>query len=238
MPNLIRLDWDSNFFEINVSRFEGTIESVKDIGQVEEEIINTKSDLTYWFTPEPKARDLDPSGSVEFLDVGTQVIYVKTVSTKEDTEPIEDRCNWTLDSGDLISLSQEAGAHSRFRRDKYIKEGKFKDLYSLWIENSVKSDLAEEVFVHRAAERVIAMITLAEKRGRANIGLVAVSPKFQGKGLGKLLMQTAEHWAIEKGLEEIEVVTQGDNESACKFYESLGYKLEKKRFVYHLWRQK
>lgn len=56
------------------------------------------------------------------------------------------------------------------------------------------------------------------------IGDVVVDPQQRRSGIGKLLMQTAEHHLQEQGCESIEFTSQPKRQAAHRLYESLGYK--------------
>jgi ribosomal protein S18 acetylase RimI-like enzyme len=52
---------------------------------------------------------------------------------------------------------------------------------------------------------------------------IGVHSQFQGQGIGKMLMKTAEQWAKEKGSNSIELNVYEFNKTALAFYQSLGY---------------
>ncbi|WP_371379357.1 GNAT family N-acetyltransferase [Thalassotalea aquiviva] len=58
------------------------------------------------------------------------------------------------------------------------------------------------------------------------IPLLAVSPKSQGLGIGKLLMASAEEWAKSLGCRLIHLEVFANNSKANNFYHNLGFKPE------------
>lgn len=58
------------------------------------------------------------------------------------------------------------------------------------------------------------------------IPLLAVSPKSQGLGIGKLLMASAEEWAKGLGCRLIHLEVFANNSKANNFYHNLGFKPE------------
>jgi ribosomal protein S18 acetylase RimI-like enzyme len=52
---------------------------------------------------------------------------------------------------------------------------------------------------------------------------IAVNPRTQGGGVGRLLMDDAERAAIEAGFDEIRLSVAPDNRQAVRFYEKLGW---------------
>ncbi len=60
--------------------------------------------------------------------------------------------------------------------------------------------------------------------GELYIDTLSVSPKFQGKGIGKKLLQAAKERAIEKGHNKIGLLVDFENPNAKRLYLALGYK--------------
>jgi len=52
---------------------------------------------------------------------------------------------------------------------------------------------------------------------------IAVDPRYQGLGIGKMLMKCAEAIAKEKGFCEMDLIVDPQNERAIRFYERLGW---------------
>jgi ribosomal protein S18 acetylase RimI-like enzyme len=55
------------------------------------------------------------------------------------------------------------------------------------------------------------------------VGTIVVLNKFQGLGIGKLLMKHIEKWAQSEGAEEIRLEVMEFNSNAQKFYDSIGF---------------
>ena len=60
---------------------------------------------------------------------------------------------------------------------------------------------------------------------------VYVEAGFRGAGIGQRLMALGEEWARERGLIDIILNVSNQNETAIGLYESLGYKIETKRYI-------
>jgi len=58
------------------------------------------------------------------------------------------------------------------------------------------------------------------------IPLLAVSPKSQGLGVGKALIEYAENWVKELGCRLLHLEVFANNKNAKGFYENLGFKPE------------
>jgi len=57
----------------------------------------------------------------------------------------------------------------------------------------------------------------------ANIDGLYLTEQYQGKGLGKMLLQFIKKWARENGCSELAVDTEPENERAQKFYLREGF---------------
>ncbi|TQV87178.1 GNAT family N-acetyltransferase [Aliikangiella coralliicola] len=58
------------------------------------------------------------------------------------------------------------------------------------------------------------------------VPLLAVSPKSQGLGIGKLLMAFAEKWAKDLGCRLLQLEVFANNSKANAFYQNIGFKPE------------
>ena len=83
--------------------------------------------------------------------------------------------------------------------------------------------------------KVRSMLTIALKEGRPAVDLVATHPDYEGRGMAGDLMRSAIVWAINRGYQEMSVVTQATNEPANRFYENLGFSVEREELVFHFW---
>lgn len=67
---------------------------------------------------------------------------------------------------------------------------------------------------------------------RGLIGALVVSSKCRRTGAGRRLVQAAEEWTAKHGLAKLRVGTNMVREDAHKFYESLGFTLNKRHHIY------
>jgi ribosomal protein S18 acetylase RimI-like enzyme len=58
-----------------------------------------------------------------------------------------------------------------------------------------------------------------------------VADPYRGQGLGRRLMETAEEWAGQQGLQRISLSVGAHNKLAQKLYETLGYQVEMLRMT-------
>lgn len=69
---------------------------------------------------------------------------------------------------------------------------------------------------------------------QAHISEIFVAQEFRGKGIGKLLMNHAETWALQKGLSAIGLNVAATNTAAIELYMKSGYTTDAFRMYKHL----
>jgi dTDP-4-amino-4,6-dideoxy-D-galactose acyltransferase len=235
---LTKLEWDSNFFDFNVARIEGLAENEIDAQNIEHLITQSDTKLSYYssFTELPQA-------AIEGFKYDVQLVDKKTTYSKRiNSDLTSNKSIFSVDENTvhkakLIDLAIQSGVYSRFNVDKKIDNLKFKELYGLWMTNSLSRKIAKEVIVFEEEDLLAGFVTLGEKNNRADIGIIAVDHPFRGRGIGKKLMQSAEKWFSDLGYSTIQVVTQGENTPACMLYEGCGYQPESIEYFYHIWKE-
>jgi GNAT superfamily N-acetyltransferase len=66
----------------------------------------------------------------------------------------------------------------------------------------------------------------------AELGGLVVDEGHRGRGVGRLLMETAEDWASARGCEALYMRSKVVREQAHRFYEGIGYDLIKRSCVF------
>lgn len=67
----------------------------------------------------------------------------------------------------------------------------------------------------------------------AEVGSLVVDQELRGRGIGKALMEEAEAWARQRGINEIRLRSNVIRNEAHQFYETIGYKRIKSQFTFH-----
>lgn len=96
----------------------------------------------------------------------------------------------------------------------------------------MRADYARAVREHRIdlallADELAGLIETIEQPDHLLIENVAVSPAFQGKGLGRRLMAHAEQLATELGRTEIRLYTNARFTENVALYRRLGYRIDR-----------
>lgn len=228
-----KLQWDSDFLGKEVAALAAETDRVAFESSYEQ------FDLIYLFTDEPAviSREFLERYSVTLTD--EKLTYHKLISQVSEIDTgirLLDKDHFVDER--LRSIALQSGIYSRFNVDTLFPHEKFLELYKLWITNSVNRLIAEAVFVYEVDGEVAGLITMSLKNEVPDIGLIAVDELYRGRRIGYKLIAAAEFWAMkQKHKNELQVITQSANETACLFYEKTGFTLKRKQYVYHCWKK-
>lgn len=222
-----QLQWDSDFFN-------------KKIGELSpNEAIKVPFNLTQDYDLIIIKKNQDFSCEIDGYEKTfeeTKVLFEKKLSFDNINEIIiEDTDFQNKPPEDFYDLAYESGKYSRFKLDLNLKN-KFQDIYKKWVDNSLNKTFAEKVFYIHSEDTINGFVTLQRDGNTAKIGLIAVNPNFQGKGIGTKLLQAAEYYAIKNNMDKMLIPTQKENILACNFYKKNGYSVKEETIIKHYWR--
>lgn len=160
--------------------------------------------------------------------VDTKVTFQKSLKLLEKPDAIQSYGSSVLEN-EIAELAYLSAVSSRFKIDPRLRSDEFRKLYKRWITKAFEN---KELLV---APQKSGMVSFSVEKELGKIELIAVAEKHQGQGLGKKLVQAAEYAAFQNGAKSMQIPTQEKNIPACRLYESLGYHLVEKVFVYHYW---
>jgi len=231
------LDWDSNFFGIRVGRIIQSHLETKELSEILSELQKHQVRLAYWPSDRKIEVDLATKLGGFLADRKTtfamdfrSVDFDKIIST-DIVEPY----TVSMSMADLEGLAIQSGEYSRFAIDPNLPNDKFVSLYKIWVNRSVRKEIASEVLLIRDCDQIVGMITLGEKNARGDIGLIAVDGNYRSNKHGEKLVRAAQRWFAAHGYEYGQVVTQGQNTPACNLYKKCGYSVEQVEYFYHFW---
>jgi len=139
------------------------------------------------------------------------------------------------DLAELRALAAASHESSRFYADQRFPRDLCHELFATWIEKSC-GGWAQVVRVAIVDGAVRGYATgHVRENGRGEIGLVAVDPRSQGRGLGRLLVQATLGALRDFGLSNATVVTQGRNIGAQRLYQADGFRTQRVQTWHHLW---
>lgn len=88
------------------------------------------------------------------------------------------------------------------------------------------------VYVIEEHHVIIGVIVLMEKEYGILLDNIAIHPAYQGRGLGKQLMQWAEKEAMRRGFEAINLYTHEKMTQNITIYTKMGYVERERRYEY------
>jgi ribosomal protein S18 acetylase RimI-like enzyme len=90
------------------------------------------------------------------------------------------------------------------------------------------------VLVGREANAIVASVMVGHDGHRGWVYYVAVDPDHRQKKYGRVVMDAAENWLRERGIEKLMLLVRSDNTAVKTFYEQLGYDAQE-RVIYAKW---
>ncbi len=233
------LPWDSEFFIKKIGIISYTKSEEEHLVKLIEVAAINDYQLLYIFSPENLyiGQDILVNYSGKLID--RKIVYSQKISDlnikQYSHSPLITEYLSSEVSKELESLAYLSGIHSRFHTDNGFTDNDFHRLYKIWIEKSLTKKMANKVFVVKEKDVVVGMSTLKYSENKGEIGLIAINGSVQGKGYGRLLIETCIIDLISKNIFEIEVSTQIKNEIACQFYQKCGFKEKITTNIYHFW---
>lgn len=229
------LTWDTKFFEIQTGRIIPTSLQENQLASILTEMRQKGFQLVYWASDHQYTYDFQSYSGILVDKKTTFEINLQNINLDSMPLPKAEPYSNSLPFSKLEKLAVQSGAFSRFARDNKFPHEKFTALYETWIRKSVSGEMANEVLVIRQNNHIVGMVTLSNKNGVGDIGLISVDEEFRGRKFGQQLVCDAQRWFIQNGCHTAHVVTQGDNLPACRLYEKCGYQKIKIEFFYHFW---
>jgi ribosomal protein S18 acetylase RimI-like enzyme len=231
------LEWDSRFFGVKVARITPSQLNTRQLSDILSELRGQQVKLAYWSSKSEFDDSVVTGLSGKLVDKKTTLAidFDSLIDGEFGSTPIVEPFADSMSVADLEGLAIQAGAYSRFAVDPRMENGKFVALYTTWIAKSLQKELASDVLVIREDGQVVGMVTVGEKNGRGDIGLLAVDSRCRGRGYGEKLVRAAQKWFVADGYRYGQVVTQGQNVPAVNLYMKCGYSVERIEYFYHFW---
>lgn len=134
---------------------------------------------------------------------------------------------------DLLGLAEVLGETSRYFKDLRIPRENGLKVYQNWLHNSLYNGYANDVVLAMKSGSLAGIHTLKWKNGKGIVDLIGVQPRHQQHGLGRALLQAGLRTFAANGIDCVEVVTEGENVPASRFYQKNGFLLRSVQLVWH-----
>jgi dTDP-4-amino-4,6-dideoxy-D-galactose acyltransferase len=226
---ITKLVWDSQFFEMEIGElyFENNKALFNKLRSEDFDLLYVKSNEDF---------ELDINNfKIEFSE--TKVIFMKNlemIHPKSTNIFSANEIDYNLN--EIYELAYESGKHSRFRLDNNFQNQKFEELYKKWIDNSILNIFADDLLIYQENNQTMGFVTYKVNENSASIGLIAIKPDFQGKGIGGKLLNFVENTLFHQNINKLLIPTQQTNEAACNFYKKQDYKVHETTFIKHYWK--
>lgn len=234
-PECVVLEWDTEFFGRRIARLgPGTLTENR-LTRVIEWCRAQRIDCLYALS------DSNDAGGIHLLeDAGARVVDVRMTFDRSMGDALPSvsglaRVSRESDIPALRELAAVSHTNSRFWADEHFPRALCAELYATWIEKSCRG-WADRVFVAETAGKPAGYLSCHMREGgRGEIGIVAVAPFAQGRGLGGALLDAGLAWFADQRCERVTVVTQGRNADAQRLYQSRGFLTASVQVWHHLW---
>jgi dTDP-4-amino-4,6-dideoxy-D-galactose acyltransferase len=219
------LNWESEFFALTTARL--------DIGGELplEKAVQHRCSLLQIKVPAERSEIIDALSQHHFQLVEGEA------DLSLDLKQTERQSGVRIARAAQIPLLREAASQafslSRFRTPWFAADdsGRF---YAQWIENAVIGTFDHQCLVAcDEAGGLEGFVSLREVNGDARIGLLAVLPGAQGKGVGQRLLMAAADWGRVRRLAQLRVATQLSNLTAMRLYLRCGARLESTAYWFY-----
>jgi ribosomal protein S18 acetylase RimI-like enzyme len=232
------LDWDSEFFERRIARVTGSCLTEKTIADIDSWCSAHSIECLYFLADSTDQRTarLAQENGFRFVDVRVTLdVSTKACGPGDSAPGIMIRNAVEADIDALKALSRRSHRDTRFYYDGNFPVERCDELYRIWIEKSCRG-WAKNVLVATNQGEIEGYITChVNSAGSGQVGLVGVSEKAQGRGVGRALLANAIRWFSEEGVEVVSVVTQGRNVRAQRLYQRCGFTACSVELWFHRW---
>lgn len=237
------LEWDSQFFGINIGRFNGARLDSAVVHDILSWCQARQIDCLYFLadSAHQPTHQLAAANHFQLVDIRVTLDKKPLKPALENhgrpLSPWKNRIR-TFIPDDLPKLRDMAGRlhhETRFFFDPGFPRNRSEELYRVWIERS-SQNAAAQVFVAESAGNLLGYISCSTPdTGFGQIELIGIETAAQGQGLGNGLVETALDWIAARGRPTAKVVTQGRNIRAQRLYQRCGFLTSSIQFWYHLW---
>ncbi len=175
-----------------------------------------------------------------FLLMDTLLYFAREVSTEIPARSKEFtvRPAQASDEQAVIQIARQAfhGYVSHYHADPRLDRAACDDAYIDWAVRSLGREAADELLVAWDRERILGFLSVkALSPVEVEGPLFAVTPKAQGRGVGRALMIAALHWSRQQGAQRMIISTQITNRASPRVWTRLGFSPFQAYYTFHKW---
>lgn len=182
---------------------------------------------------------VDLLSSLNFRVVDVNVTFEINKKKLDQNKSIDnDICEFTQgDENKILDIAESGFVYSRFHLDPNISNVTANSIKKMWIKNYLDKKRGERLLIVKDNNNVAGFLAeLKSKKENKLIGiidLISIDKNFQGKSLGKKLVNYWLNDCYDK-YDVFKVGTQIANIPSIKLYESCGFRLSDSLYIMHL----
>lgn len=206
-------EFDCQFFRRRIADVDWSVDSRADFSP---ELITTKVQSV----EVSKIEILNTQG---FQFCEGEISYLKTIELQN---LVDNPCS-LLDASNLhevVGLLDGMYTNSRFKKPWFDCHERDR-FYQEWLKKALLGEFDDICLAYRINDEIAGFVTIKFNQICATIGLIGVLPRFQGQGIGRILLESAEVATMQQGLNKISVSTQLSNLIAMNLYAKNGYQV-------------
>lgn len=233
-----KLNWDSNFFGINIARFNHyTIN--KRLMELTLTVCKRLAIKCLYFrsnSNDKKSIELCEKHGFHLANIRVTYVLEKSKEYNKIGKNYNFRQGNKNDILWLIKVSRDAYTNSRYYFDKNFSKEICDKFYIAWVKKIANSmSQKEKIFILEKSKKAVAYIGSIEVGDAVEIELIAVDSAFRGRGIGKKIVREFIRHYQKVGQRRFRVVTQGRNIAALRLYQSCGFIITEEQLDYHKW---
>ncbi|MEW5691868.1 MAG: GNAT family N-acetyltransferase, partial [Candidatus Hydrogenedentota bacterium] len=244
IPEIIRLvrklEWDSNFFGFNVG-YLSCLKLTETIAEyVESYCKKEKIRVLEYLCNCHDRRSVRIAEKFGYNFVDIRLTYENNITNFNLM--VELGSGYSVSKGErkdvshLRSIASKSYLDSRYYYDVNFPVDKVSEFYQSWVEKAVYGSFDDFAYVLYYNKEPVGFCTIKIlKDNRARIGIVGISEKYSGRGLGRQLLIYSLNNLKDKGIKNVLVVTQGRNYAAQRLYQRVGFITKSTELWYHKW---
>jgi GNAT superfamily N-acetyltransferase len=231
-------EWDSEFFGVSIAQVSGRRATQDALARTVNDARKASVDCLYFLVDADDLATIRAAEANAFALMDVRLTLECAIEGRVNDSGSDDEMIRPARAGDLprlTAIARLSHRNTRFHVDPHFDSIRSDDLYAVWIERSVKGELADAVWVADVDNLPRGYLTATRGVNAASIGLVAVDAEYRGRGYGERLLRAVQRWSRAEGASRLTVVTQGRSAAAVRFYERAGFSTSAVEFWYHRW---
>lgn len=238
------LTWDTDFFGRRIGLVRGNYLTAERVRAIDAWAHENAIDCLYFLanTDNPPTIRLAEDAGFRFQSVRTWIERTLDDLDGVTLPPIEGlilRPCRESDMAVLRPIARHAYTWTRFYSDPRFTQEQCELLYDIWLERSIRKEIADEVIVAEqhgvpVGYMTCKLPTMPDSKDGV-LMLLGVDEQSRGNKLGQRITVEALHWFARHGMDIASLATQGHNVAVMRFYERLGFTTRSTQFWYHKW---